>query len=90
MNATSKKLDKSNYSPDTIIIPDIGFDAELERQLGKTAKKMWTDTEIAMLTRYYGKVDTRIICQRLGRTHSSVSAKVLDLGLKYRRDEGKT
>ena len=46
--------------------------------------RMWTDREIAILNKYYGKASTRDIAKVLKRTSSAIQAKALELGLSFK------
>lgn len=43
--------------------------------------RFWSEHEIAILTEYYGRADTRKIAEYLGRTVQSVHVKAGALGL---------
>jgi len=60
-----------------------GFDPELEKLVGTSTYKLWTDEEMATLERYYGKVKTEILSKRLGKTQGAVKVKARLMGLKF-------
>jgi NAD+--asparagine ADP-ribosyltransferase len=60
-----------------------GFDPELEKLIGTSNYKLWTDEEMATLKRYYGKVKTEIIAKKLGKTQGAVKVKARLMGLKF-------
>ncbi|HOK27558.1 MAG TPA: hypothetical protein PLI21_00860 [Methanomassiliicoccaceae archaeon] len=47
--------------------------------------RMWTEREIAILRKYYGKADTRRIAEVLNRSKNAVQSKAVELGLTFRR-----
>jgi|WetSurMetagenome_2_1015567.scaffolds.fasta_scaffold05392_12 hypothetical protein len=61
-----------------------GYDPELESLIGTAKNHEWSDEEIALLTRYYGRVNTRKIAEKLGRPFTGVSSKAQSLGLKFK------
>ncbi len=46
--------------------------------------RMWTEWEIAVLRKYYGRSETRKIAKVLNRSKSAVQAKALELGLTFK------
>ena len=59
------------------ILEDLrGFDPELEKLLGKERIiRIWSDADLDTLSRYYGKVDMRILAKQLNRTVSAIQNK---------------
>lgn len=46
--------------------------------------RMWTEREIAVLTKYYGKAKTADIAKVLKRSKSAIQSKALELGLTFK------
>jgi len=60
----------------------VGAIAELEALLAAgPTNKPWTDSEAAVLDRYYGRVNASAIAKSLGRTLGSVRCKANEMGL---------
>lgn len=63
-------------TPDTIIIP------ELEEAMARFQphKHSWSDTEIATLKKYYGRVPITLLESTLHRKSTKIHEKVVELG----------
>lgn len=55
-----------------------------ELEESQSEYRMWTEREIAILRKYYGKAKTGKIAEVLKRSKSAVQAKALELGLSFR------
>jgi hypothetical protein len=69
------------------LVDDRGYDPELEQLIGTAKNPMWSEKEIDILTRYYGRVDTRKIAEKLNRPYTGVASKAQSLGLKFKRED---
>lgn len=54
---------------------------ELEKFVGESKYKMWTDHDERVLKAYYGKVHVRRLAEQLDRTIVSVQQKATRLGI---------
>lgn len=50
------------------------------------SRRPWTDREIAVLERYYGRRETKAIARALKRTPNAVGFKARSMGLSMFRD----
>lgn len=86
MNTKSAQMRTKSvqHGSDTILIPEL----EEAIEQGKTGKfgRGWSDKEIAILQKYYGRVDTALILPYLpGRTVSQIQNKAGRLGISGRK-----
>ena len=60
-----------------------GIDTVLEQAASdwQPRNNAWTEREIAVLERYYGKIPARVIAKQLGRTSTSIYQKAQACGL---------
>ncbi len=66
-----------------ILIDERGYDPELEAMIGDVRNQPWSKKDEETLGRYYGKVKTRALVTKLGRSHASITSKVRELGLQF-------
>lgn len=52
---------------------------ELNKIIAENPKEKWTEKEILILMRLHGKVNTRIIAQKLGKSFNQVKHKISTL-----------
>ena len=64
-----------------------GYDPELEKLVGTSNYKLWTNDEEDKLRRYYGKINTDILADKLGKTSGAVKVKARSMGLKFSSKE---
>lgn len=70
--------------PTTILIDDA--DTELEAMAKSCAlRTFWTAEQEALLEKYYGKVPTKALAKKLGKSTAAVYKKVENLGLSFTR-----
>ena len=65
------------------------LDREIEKILKEAPKpksNFWTPKEDEILRRLYGKVDTTVVMEKLGRTRCSIEKRSAILGLKFRKN----
>jgi len=65
---------KANVSE--IVIPELEKAAETY-----VSRRMWSERDIAVLTAYYHRVDSKELSIYLGRTKKAIDEKASDLGL---------
>ena len=59
---------------------------ELEALVGTSrAYSLWSEADMAVLDRYYGRVPTKAIAAQLGRSLGSVTNKAQSIGLQGAR-----
>lgn len=68
---------RASSKTDVLVVP------ELEALVGTYAprNKPWTEKDLAILRKYYGKVDTKQLCKYLGRSVSCVQDKARRHGI---------
>jgi hypothetical protein len=64
------------------IIEVDGFDEELEAAIGTAPlPRIWSDRELAMLDRYYGKVNKEILVKKINRSWNAINKMASVRGL---------
>jgi hypothetical protein len=62
---------------------ELGLHGTHQRPNGWRTEPVWTDADIAILRRDYGRVNTRDLATRLGRKKGGVYQKAFNLGLEH-------
>jgi hypothetical protein len=59
-----------------------GFDEELEAAIGTgPLPRIWSDRELAMLDRYYGKVNKELLLKKINRSWNAINKMASARGL---------